>query len=172
MTATTKTPAILIAHDEPPFRRYLRHMLSMQGYRVLEAANALQALGKVDRKELQLALIKFDLAGGRDVIRHVRRSRPRLPLIVLLNPGDKRGKIKAFAEGADDCLIRPFPTDQLIARVKAAMPRLGEQEPASFTSGILTVDLANRTIRSSFDVHDLRYTLARQSYGDLVPFDF
>ena len=44
MTATTKKPAILIANDEPPFRRYIRLMLSVEGYRVLEARNALQAL--------------------------------------------------------------------------------------------------------------------------------
>jgi CheY-like chemotaxis protein len=81
MTATTKTPAILIAHDEAPLRRYLRHMLSMQGYRVLEAANALQALAKVERKELELVLIKLELAGGLEVIRHVRQSEPKLPLL-------------------------------------------------------------------------------------------
>ena len=144
MTATTEKPAILIAHDEPPFRRYLRLMLSVQGYRVMEAADALQALAKVERKGLGLVLIKFDLAGGLEVIRRVRQSGSKLPLIVLLNRGDKRGKINAFAEGADDCLIRPFPADELIARVKAALPRHGEPDGASFTSGILTVDLAHR----------------------------
>ena len=98
MTATTRQPAILIANDEPPFRCYIRLMLSVQGYRVLEARNALQALAKVERQELDLVLIKFDLAGGLEVIRHVRQSGSKLPLIVLLNQGDKRGKIKAFAE--------------------------------------------------------------------------
>ena len=132
MTATTRQPAILIANDEPPFRRYLRLMLSMQGYRVMEARNALQALAKVERQELGLVLIKFDLAGGLEVIRHVRQSGSKLPLIVLLNQGDKRGKIKAFAEGADDCLIRPFPADELIARVKAALPRHGEPDGGLF----------------------------------------
>ena len=145
ITATTRVPAILIANDEPPFRRYIRLMLSVQGYRVLEARNALAALAKVERQELDLVLIKFDLAGGLEVIRHVRQSGSKLPLIVLLNRGDRRGKIKAFAEGADDCLIRPFPPDQLIARVKAAVPRPGKPDATSFTSGILTVDLAHRT---------------------------
>src|SRR5208337_4692804 len=146
ITATTRVPAILIANDEPPFRRYIRLMLSVQGYRVLEARNALAALAKVERQELDLVLIKFDLAGGLEVIRHVRQSGSKLPLIVLLNQGDKRGKIKAFAEGADDCLIRPFPADQLIARVKAALPRHGEPDKrASFISGIITVDLAHGT---------------------------
>ena|SRR5208337_2684635 len=145
ITATTRVPAILIANDEPPFRRYIRLMLSVQGYRVLEARNALAALAKVERQELDLVLIKFDLAGGLEVIWHVRQSGSKLPLIVLLNRGDRRGKIKAFAEGADDCLIRPFPPDQLIARVKAAVPRPGKPDATSFTSGILTVDLAHRT---------------------------
>jgi two-component system, OmpR family, KDP operon response regulator KdpE len=144
MTATTKRPAILIAHDEAPLRRYLQRMLSMQGYRVLEAANALQALAKLQSKELELALIKLDLAGGLEVIRYVRQSGSGAPVIVLLNRGDKRGKIKAFAEGADDCLIRPYLPDQLIARIKAAVPRRGEPG-APFTSGILTVDLFQRT---------------------------
>jgi two-component system, OmpR family, KDP operon response regulator KdpE len=145
MTATTGQPAILIANDEPPFRRYIRLMLSVQGYRVLEARNALQALAKVERQEFDLVLVKFDLA-GLEVIRHVRQTGAKLPLIVLLNQGDKRGKIKAFAEGADDCLIRPFPADQLIARIKAALARHGEPDKAaSFISGIITVDLAHGT---------------------------
>ena len=107
--------------------------------------NALQALAKVERKELGLVLIKYDLAGGLEVIRRLRQSGSKLPLIVLLNRGDKRGKIGAFAEGADDCLIRPFPAHELIARVKAALPRHSEPGMGPlFTSGFLTVDLAHR----------------------------
>ncbi len=159
MTGASGNPAILVACDEPPVRHLLREILATRGCQVFEAGDGLEAVAGIERQTLSLALLKLDLPGmdGRDIIRRVREAGSNLPLIALLPRGEKREKIEAFALGADDYLASPFHSDQVLARVRAAIqtPIKEECSLADFHSGCLTVDLAQRIVTVRGEVRSL-----------------
>jgi two-component system KDP operon response regulator KdpE len=111
---------------------------------------------------------------GVDVCAEVR-SWTSLPIIVLSAVGDEREKVKALDAGADDYITKPFGTDELLARLRAALRRVSEDggEP-TVAIGALVIDLAARTVtRDGAEVHltpiefDLLRVLARHR-GKLV----
>lgn len=94
---------------------------------------------------LDLGLPDLD---GLDVIRRVRASGSRVPILVLSSRGDERSKVSAFDLGADDYVTKPCGVEELVARTRAAIRhRIQEQggEPL-FKSGMLTVDLLRRIV--------------------------
>jgi two-component system KDP operon response regulator KdpE len=93
-----------------------------------------------------------------------------MPIILLSAVGDEDEKVRALEAGADDYVVKPFAPRELVARLQAALRRVGEHpgEPAIDADG-LVIDLAARTVtRNGEDVHltpiefGLLRTLARQ----------
>lgn len=143
---------LLVVDDEPPIRRLLRASLGAQGYRVLEAETGQGALDLLAREAPEVVLLDLGLPDldGFEVIRRLRASGAKVPVIVLSSRGDERGKVEALDLGADDYVTKPFGMGELVARIRTALRhRLQVQgaEPV-FTSGDLTVDLTRRRVRS------------------------
>ena len=104
---------LLVVDDEPSFRRLLRTSLSAQGYRVLEAGTGQGAIDSLGRDAPEVVLLDLGLPDmdGLEVIRRVRGSGARTPIIVLSSRGDERGKVQALDLGADDyvtCVDAPL----------------------------------------------------------------
>ena len=143
---------LLVVDDEPPSRRLLRTSLGAQGYHILEAATGCGALELVAREAPEVVLLDLGLPDldGLEVIRRLRASGSKVPVIVLSSRGDERGKVEALDLGADDYVTKPFGMGELVARIRTALRhRLQVQgaEPV-FTSGDLTVDLTRRLVMS------------------------
>jgi len=160
---------ILVVDDEPPIRRLLRNTLTVQDYRVAEAATAAEALDSLRRDKPDLVILDLGLpdVDGMDLIRKIRTQSP-VPIVVLSSRGDERGKVMALDLGADDYVTKPFGVDEVMARIRAALRhRLQEQgSPPVFRSGDLTVDLVHR--RVSVDGREIR--LSPKEYGILQQF--
>jgi two-component system, OmpR family, KDP operon response regulator KdpE len=142
---------LLVVDDEPSFRRLLRTSLSAQGYRVLEAGTgqgAIDSLG-CDAPEVVLLDLGLPDMDGLEVIRRVRGSGARTPIIVLSSRGDERGKVQALDLGADDYVTKPFGMGELVARIRTALRHRVQAQGADpvFESGDLSVDLARRLVR-------------------------
>jgi two-component system KDP operon response regulator KdpE len=71
-----------------------------------------------------------------------------VPIIVLSVKGEERTKVEALDSGADDYVTKPFGTDELLARVRAALRRSGAspEEVASFEAGSFRIDLDARRV--------------------------
>src|SRR5271170_4783675 len=115
---------ILVVDDEPQLRRLLRMSLAAQGYNVLEAPNASEALrsataGQPDLVILDLGLPDMD---GLDVLKALR-GWSRAPIFVLSVRGFESEKVKALEMGADDYVTKPFGMAEFVARVKGALRR-------------------------------------------------
>jgi two-component system KDP operon response regulator KdpE len=84
---------------------------------------------------------------GVEVVREVRKW-SHLPILVLSAVGDEREKVKSLDAGADDYVTKPFGTEELLARLRAVMRRVGDDgaEP-TVSIGELEIDLAGRTVR-------------------------
>ncbi len=149
MTATDKTP-ILVVDDEPPIRRLLRTSLSTQGYQVLEAETGEQAIATIAKEKPEAVILDLGLPDldGLDVIRRIRESGSRIPIIVLSSRGDERGKVEALDLGADDYLTKPFGMAELVARIRTALRHRVQQQGAEpiFKAGTLMVDLVRRVV--------------------------
>ena len=143
---------LLVVDDEPPIRRLLRTSLGAQGYRVLEAATGHGALDLLVREGPEVVLLDLGLPDldGLEVIRRLRASGAKVPVIVLSSRGDERGKVEALDLGADDYVTKPFGMGELVARVRTALRhRLQAQGVGPvFTSGDLSVDLTRRLVTS------------------------
>jgi two-component system KDP operon response regulator KdpE len=141
---------LLVVDDEPSFRRLLRTSLSAQGYRVLEAGTGQGAIDSLGRDAPEVVLLDLGLPDmdGLEVIRRVRGSGARTPIIVLSSRGDERGKVQALDLGADDYVTKPFGMGELVARIRTALRHRVQAQGADpvFESGDLSVDLARRLV--------------------------
>ncbi|WGF87963.1 response regulator [Marinivivus vitaminiproducens] len=141
---------ILVIEDEAPIRRLLRTSLTPQGFEIIEAQGAVEGLDLLERARPDLLLLDLGLPDveGEDVIRRIRASGSKLPIIVLSARGDEQGKVRALDLGADDYVTKPFGMAELVARIRTALRhRVQEQGAESvFRSGELVVDLTRRRV--------------------------
>src|SRR6266705_5973657 len=134
MTATEKS-RVLVVDDEPQITRVLKTVLTSQGYQVRVAAEGESALASFNewKPELVITDLYMPHMDGIELCRRIR-ARSNVPIIVLSVKGEERTKVEALDSGADDYVTKPFGTDELLARVRAALRRSGAspEEVASF----------------------------------------
>jgi DNA-binding response OmpR family regulator len=114
---------VLLVEDEEPLRKVLRDLLDRQGYKVLEAANGVEALDQIDRGAPDVVLLDLNIPqlDGFGVLKHVR-ARPQtvdLPIIVLTATGDEETEVRALEMGATEFLAKPFRPRALSARLQS-----------------------------------------------------
>jgi DNA-binding response OmpR family regulator len=113
---------ILIVDDERLLRAALRAALEGAGHRVLEASDGAAALAAAERQVPDLALMDMQMP-GMDGIQacaalHARPALAGLPVIFLSGQMGLEERVTAFRAGAVDCLAKPFPAEELLARVR------------------------------------------------------
>ena len=139
---------ILVVDDEAQIRRVMRTTLSAQGYTVLEAKSGEEALATLRDERPNLILLDINMPGmsGLDAAREIRRTSD-IPIIMLTVRNTERDKVAALDAGADDYVVKPFGSDELLARIRAALRRRspGEAAPA-FHSGDLDIDFEARSV--------------------------
>jgi two-component system KDP operon response regulator KdpE len=139
---------ILVVDDEPQITRVLRTVLTSQGYQVQTAAEGQSALSSFTawRPELVITDLVMPHMDGLELCRRIRAV-SSVPIIVLSVKGEERTKVEALDCGADDYVTKPFGTDELLARVRAALRRgTSEPEVGAFDAGEFRVDLEGRRV--------------------------
>jgi two-component system KDP operon response regulator KdpE len=140
---------VLIVDDEAGIRRFLRASLEAHGYSIHEASSGEEALQVVPAFRPDLVLLDLGLPGvdGRQVTSCLREW-TQTPIIILSVQGDESEKIASLDAGADDYLTKPFGKGELLARIRAALRRVGSPDGGPiFVTGDLTVDFAKREVR-------------------------
>ena len=135
---------ILIVEDDQSVRNLIATTLKVNGYSFTLADNASRAISmsvseKPDMILLDLGLPDMD---GMEVIKSIR-SWSTLPIIVISARGEDTDKIQALDAGADDYITKPFSTNELLARIRAAQRRLSyvpDHFSHIFTNAGLTID--------------------------------
>jgi DNA-binding response OmpR family regulator len=128
-------PRILYVEDEPAIAEPMARALERAGFEAVTARTAQEALALDAR--LQPDLLLLDLAlpdgDGRDVCREVRRRRD-VPVIMVTARGTETDRIVGLEIGADDYVVKPFSSAEVIARIRAVLRRTGN---ATATAGTL-----------------------------------
>jgi two-component system KDP operon response regulator KdpE len=157
---------VLVVDDEPQIVRGLKVILRREGFAVSAAGTKAEALDAVAVRPPDVMILDLVLpdGSGLEVCREVR-AWSRLPIIVLSAVGDEREKVRALDAGADDYVTKPFGTDELTARVRAALRRGGDDQAEQIVeAGPVMIDLgARRIVRHGHDVHltPIEYDLLR-----------
>ncbi len=142
-------PRILVCDDETQILRALRVILRDAGFEALPASDGEEALDIAAVQHPDAAIVDLVLpdVDGVEVCRRLREW-SQMPIIVLSAVGDEDAKVRALAAGADDYVTKPFGPRELVARLQAALRRVGAgpEEPVITADG-LELDLAARIVR-------------------------
>ena len=160
------TARILIVDDEAAIRRLVCGAAERAGHSVDEAGDAAAALVMARREGCELVLLDLGLP-DRDGLELVPLIKAMDRAVVVLTARDATAeKVAALDLGADDYIVKPFDTDELLARIRAALRhRLpGAAEKGTISSGAVTIDLLAR--RVTRDGVELRLT--RREYAVLA----
>jgi DNA-binding response OmpR family regulator len=140
---------ILIIEDETPMRTALADVLEGEGYRALSAADGEAGLRKaVDEKpDLILLDVMMPKMDGFAVCAELRRLGHAVPVLMLTAKGQIEDRVNGLDAGADDYLVKPFSTEELLARVRALLRRSQRKtkSPTKLKLGEVEVDLARQT---------------------------
>jgi two-component system KDP operon response regulator KdpE len=100
-------------------------MLSSFGFEIVEAARGEEGLSLARSIHFDAVLLDVNLPGidGIDVCRIMRKTAPRLPIVMLTAVNSEDRKVEAFESGADDYILKPFQLRELTARLRAAIRR-------------------------------------------------
>jgi DNA-binding response OmpR family regulator len=123
---------VLIVEDELPMRTALEDCLTGEGFRVMTAADGERGLERAlkEKPDLILLDVMMPRLDGFALCAELRRLGQTMPVLMLTAKGQVRDRVNGLDAGADDYLVKPFSTDELLARVRALLRRT--QRPLDF----------------------------------------
>jgi DNA-binding response OmpR family regulator len=170
--------AVLLVEDEAAARAFLEQQLADDGFDVLAVDRGGQALEVLERSSPDLVLLDVALpdASGFELCRRLREGEPGrawnrdTPVIMVSERGEPIDRVRGFARGADDFLVKPFVYEELVARMRAVLRRsAGPSQRDRLAVGMIEIDCLSRTVRVAGDLvplsakeYDLLVTLAAQ----------
>jgi len=138
--------AILIIEDERDLADLLAFNLEKEGYRTVIAPDGIDGLQAAARILPDLVLLDLMLPGmlGTEVCKRLKKSEQtsRIPVIMLTAKGEEIDKVVGFEVGAEDYVVKPFSTRELLLRVKAVLRRTAMEavESPVIKVGAITID--------------------------------
>ena len=148
---------ILIIEDNPDLAFGLRRTLEFEGFDVTVAEDGVSGLREAQRTGVELVVLDLMLPeiDGFKVLKELRRSGSRVPVLVLTAKSAESDLVMSFDSGADDYVTKPFSTVELLVRVRALLRRGGREAssskngPARFAFGDVRVDTESRTVENA-----------------------
>jgi DNA-binding response OmpR family regulator len=148
--------AVLLVEDEAPTRAFLERQLSDDGFDVLAVDRGGRALELLEQAPADLVLLDVGLPDGSgfEVCRRLREGEPGrawnrdVPVIMVSERGDAIDRVRGFARGADDFVVKPFVYEELVARMRAVLRRAaGPPRRDRLSVGEIEIDRLSRTVR-------------------------
>src|SRR5262245_42667023 len=151
MHAAAHLATILVVEDCPELVALLRQLLGDQGYAVRFATDGESGLTSALENEPDLLILDVGLPyrNGLEIVQELRRRGVAAPTLMLTALGGIADRVTGLEAGADDYMVKPFDTDELIARVRA-LPRRAATQPGvpKLCVGDLVLDpLTRRSFR-------------------------
>jgi DNA-binding response OmpR family regulator len=149
---------VLLVEDEVSISEPFSSALSREGFVPRVVSTIAEARAAVDGFEPDIVLLDLMLpdGDGRELARELR-ARSQLPIIMLTARGSEVDRVVGLELGADDYVVKPFATAEVIARIRAVLRRSRQRTvPPRVVAGELTIDLAAR--RASLAGRELALT--------------
>lgn len=151
---------ILIIDDEAQMRKLLQITLESNDYITSEAATAKNGMILAANHPPDLILLDLGLPdeNGHIVLQKLREWFTN-PIIILSVQSSEEDIVKALDNGANDYLVKPFRTGELLARIRSALRGMfTEENNPVITNGNLQIDLAARTVKKNNELLKLTAT--------------
>jgi DNA-binding response OmpR family regulator len=138
---------ILLAEDDMRLRRHLVAALREAGHEVEETGDGAIALEWLENHEHDAAVLDISMPGmdGVSVIRQARKHGCGAVMLLSTARGEVRDKVAGLDAGADDYLVKPYSTEELLARLRAAERRMKPESSNLLRVADLEIDLLART---------------------------
>ena len=131
---------IIVVDDDIDIARFIEVNLKLQGYEVVLAHDGETALQLIDERQPALAIVDWMMPklDGLDLTRRLRADpmTAPMPVILLTARGQTADKVIGLSAGADDYLVKPFDTLELVARVRSTLRRNQENREVSPLTGL------------------------------------
>ena len=152
-----KNKAILVVDDEADLREMLQSIFTRAGYtKILTAASGSEALTLWREQHPDLIILDVMLPGmdGYEVLKIIR-EKSRVPVLMLTARGEAEDKYSGFESGADDYLVKPFLSKELLFRVQAILNRAYPERDRLISLAASTVDLDRAEVRRGEETFSL-----------------
>jgi two-component system copper resistance phosphate regulon response regulator CusR len=154
---------ILVAEDDARLRRHLVAALREAGHEVDETGDGITALDLLGNHLHDAAVLDISMPGmdGVSVIREARDHGCRAVMLLSTARGEVRDKVSGLDAGADDYLVKPYSTEELLARLRAAERRVKPESSNLLRVADLEIDLLARSARRG----DTRIVLTNREFA-------
>ncbi|MEM7030698.1 MAG: response regulator transcription factor [Chloroflexota bacterium] len=121
---------ILVADDDPKLLKMIRRTLVYEGFQVVTADNGREALHQVQEHDPDLIVLDWMMpeVDGLEVLRRLREAEDRMPVLMLTAKDAVESRVQGLDSGADDYLVKPFDSTELLARLRALQRRFEQGE--------------------------------------------
>ena len=146
---------VLIIEDEKDLAELIAFHLQKEGFGTLLAADGITGLGEAKNARPDLILLDLMLPGimGTEICRTLKGSEQTagIPIIMLTAKGEEIDRVVGFEMGADDYVVKPFSTRELMLRVRAVLKRHSQEAPkgATISLGELVIDTQRHRVSVS-----------------------
>ena len=129
---------ILVIEDEEKLSRFIELELTYEGYEVKKASDGRLGLSLAEAEPFDLVLLDIMLPeiNGLEVLRRLRRF-SKMPVILLTARDSVIDKVTGLDSGADDYVTKPFAIEELLARIRTALRKKGEENQPAEASNVL-----------------------------------
>ncbi len=140
--------SILVIDDDDNLRDTIGVMLEQEGFRATLASDGRTGYEQAMSLKPDLILVDLRLPGmsGTEICKNLRAAQVRTPIIVLSAVGDEIDKVLLLEIGADDYVVKPFGTRELLARIRAILRRVSPEIPKIVRFGEIEIDLDRRIV--------------------------
>ncbi len=140
--------SILVIDDDETVRDTISVMLEQEGFRVLAAADGPSGYQKAISLKPDLLVVDLRLPGmsGMEICQQVRAAKLATPILVLSAVGDEIDKVLLLEIGADDYVVKPFGTRELLARIRALLRRASGETRKVLRFADVEVDFDRRVV--------------------------
>ena len=161
---------LLIVEDEETLAKNLKKILELKGFAVDWLADGEKARTRIlmYHKDYDAIVLDLNLPGmdGMTLTRSLREDNITIPIIILTGRSETENKIALLNAGADDYVVKPFSSAELIARIASVLRRPKEAQKTVHTVGDITIDTAAHRVT----VGDKEITLTLKEYSLLECF--
>jgi two-component system OmpR family response regulator len=139
---------ILVVEDEERMAEFLKLELEYEGYTVTLAMDGLSGLSRAREVNPDLVLLDWMLPGlsGVEICQRLRTTGSKVPVILLTAKDEVGDRVAGLDAGADDYIVKPFSVEELLARVRANLRRMQEQDSEVLQFADLRLDRASREV--------------------------
>jgi two-component system OmpR family response regulator len=153
----------LLVEDDIMIGEAVRHALRDHAYATDWVRDGEAALSALDRHPYDVMLLDLGLPGqdGQNILRNLRSSNLSLPVLIISARDAVEDRIAGLDNGADDYVLKPFHTAELLARIRAVIRRRSDRASSIISNGTVSLDLGTHEAR----IEEASISLSRREFS-------